>query len=350
MSDVILYAALKENARLTKEYTDSKLSTIPATYFTSPQSAGYPYVSATGAANPLCPTIVSLWEEALIPNIKTGTTGIKVCTTAGNWRCGFCCAFTVPAGVTRVQFQLWGPGGGTSQNCCCGGAPFGPSGAYALVQMNVTAGEIYTVCAGCAYCCCGTQTTPGICGGPTWVTGPGLCVCADSGISCYCFWNADIQSTSCGCAIPDPTSFGGNSCSAHGCSGWNFCYDTFDDQTIVCHAFSRATWRVNCAGTGRNFLCWGSNGLWPHMRVGGQGNCLQDSCSFSTPVVGFQNCICAEYWSSGVTCNPFCRAAVAGFLQIPGAGGYAGRVFGGCNACGGDHGRMGMVCISYGGF
>jgi hypothetical protein len=37
-------------------------------------------------------------------------------------------------------------------------------------------------------------------------------------------------------------------------------------------------------------------------------------------------------------------------MQIPGQGGYANRVFGGCDAQqGGDSGRMGMVCISYGG-
>lgn len=350
MSDVILYAALKENARLQRAYTDAVGTNLQASYFTQPQPPGYPYVAGSGPYNPLCPPMVCGWKQHLSPNIRTGTSGLKVCETVPSFRCGATCSWTVPAGVTRAQFQLWGPGSGTSANCCCGGSPFGPSGAYAMVQLDVVAGNVYTICAGCAFCCCASQTTPGLCGGPSFVTGPGLCICADSGISCLCFWNQDLGSGSCACAIPDPNAIGGSFCSAHGCSGYNFCYDTFEDATLVCHAFSRASWRVNCAGTGRNLLCWGVNGLWPHMKVGGIGQCLNgDTCSVSTPVVGYESCVCTETWSSGVTCNGFCRSATQGFLQIPGAGGYANRVFAGCNACAGDHGRMGMVCISWGG-
>lgn len=344
MTDVILYAALKENARLTREYVDTKISAVTIDYFTSPQPAGYPYVTAT-SSSPTNPQIRQDWARLLTPLITPGSNGFKVCEVAGCFRCGASCTWTVPVGVTRARFQLWGPGGGTSQNCCCGGAPFGPSGAWTTVQLDVTAGDSYTLCAGCAVCCCATQTTPGGQGGPTFVTGPGLCVCAQGGNPCYCCWNQDIQSGTCGCAIPSLGAGGGDGCAAHGCSGWNFCWDSGNDNTTVCHAYSRDTWRVTCAGTGRNLVCYGVNGVWPFMKIGTDLN--TDTCSISPPVFGFENCMCVESWQSGGTCHGHCRHATQGFLQIPGAGGYASRVFGGCNACGGDHGRMGMVCVSW---
>lgn len=344
MSDVILYAAIKENERLQRELLElcSGGGGGGLSFYETPQGTGYPYTSSTGgAANNLCPQIVLDWEKSLKPKVDVSqSNGFKVCDTSGYYRCNRNCTWTVPSGVSRVQFQLWGPGGGTSNNCCCGGAPFGPSGAYMVVQMDVSSGETYCLCSGCAYCCCGEQTTPGICGSPTWVRGPGICVCANSGQSCYCYWNADIESGTCGCAIPDP---GGN-CGPHGCSGWNFCWDSGNDDTHVCHAFSRATWVVNCKDDSRNVVCYGINGLYPYQYVPRDN--LNGACAISTPVFGFENCVCTDQWND-VTCHGHCRQAQNGFMQIPGAGGYSSRMHGGCRACGGDHGRMGMVCVSW---
>jgi hypothetical protein len=84
------------------------------------------------------------------------------------------------------------------------------------------------------------------------------------------------------------------------------------------------------------------------MRIG--SDLQTNSCSVAPPVFGFESCMCQEVWSSGGTCWGCYRSAGSGFMQIPGVGGYAGRVFGGCEANqSGDWGRMGMVCISYGG-
>jgi hypothetical protein len=70
--------------------------------------------------------------------------------------------------------------------------------------------------------------------------------------------------------------------------------------------------------------------------------------SVSTPVFGFENCVCCQPWG-GTTCSGCCRGWLAGgnTLGVPGAGGYSSQVFGGCNACGGDSGRMGMICVSW---
>lgn len=348
MSDVVYYAALKENARLNQEYLElrtSSSSAIGLSYYSTPQTGGYPYVTSSTVL-PTCPQVMRDWLTNLTPLVLTGSTGFKVCDASGNFRCNACCQFCVPPGVCRVQFQLWGPGGGTSTNCCCGGAPFGPSGAYSVVQLDVTPGNCYTLCSGCGVCCFATQTTPGGQGSTSWVCGPGLFICATGGIPCYCCWNADIQSGTCGCAIPAVGAGGTDGCAAHGCSGWNWCWDTAADNTSVCHAFSSsATWALPCAGTGRNLVCYGINGLWPHVYIGTSNN---NACTVSTPVFGFESCILTENFSSGVTCAGCCRSGANGFLQIPGAGGHASTVFGGCQACGGDYGRMGMICVSYG--
>ena len=344
MSDVILYAALKENVKLQAELLEycTSAGRIGTDFYSTPQLPGYPYINELGGTvSPTCPLIVRDWLTTLTPLVETNQpNGFKVCDTSGRWRCGSSCTWTVPSGVSRVQFQIWGPGGGTSNNCCCGGAPMGPSGAYSVVQMDVTPGEVYCLCGGCAYCCCAQQTTPGICGGPSYVRGPGLCFCADSGRSCYCFWNEDIQSGTCGCAIPDP----GGQCGPQGCSGWNFCWDSGNDDVLVCHAFSRSTWAVNCADGSRNIICYGINGIYPHMYI--PNGSLIGACTVNAPVFGFENCMCTDVWND-VTCHGHCRQAANGFLRIPGAGGYSSRVHSNCNACGGDHGRMGMVCVSW---
>jgi hypothetical protein len=363
MSDVILQAAIKAQADLLNQRIQAA-DGVTVDYFKTPQVIGTPYTSVPigmtpafqgggqgiptdcGIISSVNPQIVDTWRRVLTPNVNVGASGIKVCDPSGNFRCDSNCSWTVPAGVTRAQFQLWGPGGGTGQNCCCGGSPFGPSGAYTVVRLNVTAGEVYCLCSGCAFCCLASQTTPGLCGTPSFVCGPGLNVCVDSGISCYNYWGSDLCTVCLGdscCGIPNP---GQCRCSPNGCSGWSFCWDSGDDEVIVCHAFSRATWKYTCASPTRNLVCYGLNGLWPFMKVGVNNlECM--TCSISTPVFGFENCTCVHQWSN-VTCNGCVRRAADGVMQIPGAGGYANSVFGGCNSCGGDHGRMGMVCVSWG--
>lgn len=349
MSDVILYAALKENERLTREYIDYKLgSSVDISFYQTPSLCiGYPYLNGalSDAASQTCPQLVRDWQRVLKPVVQSGSSGLKVCDTSGNFRCGASCTWTVPAGVTRVQFQLWGPGGGTSSNCCCGGAPFGPSGAYSVVTLDVTAGESYTLCAGCAHCCYASQTTPGLSAGNSFVTGPGLCVCAEPGYACYCHWAADIGTVCLGdgsCGIPVPV---GQICTANSCAGWNFCWDSGNDNVCVEHAFSRSTWSVSCSDPSRNMTCYGINGLWPLMVIGNDNQ--SGTYSVSTPVFGFERCVCTETWTSS-TCAGCNRRGDQGIMQIPGAGGYASQVHGGCNACGGDSGRMGMICVSWG--
>lgn len=356
MSDVILYAAIKENERLNQELLEFCLGGGRSLDYSQPAPKGWPYQTGGADGNNFsaCPDIVQDWVENLCPLVcPAQSNGFQVC---GNcWRCGANCTWCVPAGVSNVQVQMWGPGAGTSGNCCCGGSPYGPSGAYMVLQFCVNQGECYCFCSGCAYCCWGEQTTPGICGSPTWFKSDnsGIQACADSGISCYCFWNDDLQSNSgCGDRVPDPDQAGG-SCSANRCSGWNFCYDSGDDQSRACHAFaSRTTFHLTSTPTdGREVTYYGLNGLWPAHCVGGSGSCLHLGSGFSTPVFGFEQCVCpAIFTGSATTYNNAAgcwRSGPAGYLRIPGAGGYYNYTCAGQNGCQGDSGRFGMICVSW---
>jgi len=81
------------------------------------------------------------------------------CANAGNC-CeqanGKCCQWTVPAGVTRVVFELWsGGGGGPGHTCCncCSFAIGGAGGNYAVKSITTAPGCQYTICAGGSWRC-----------------------------------------------------------------------------------------------------------------------------------------------------------------------------------------------------
>ena len=264
-----------------------------------------------------------------------------MCDTSGYYRCGANCNWTVPTGVTSVQFQLWAPGGGNSGQCCCGGTPFGASGGYMISTVPVTAGEIYCLCAGCAYCCYANQTTPGLCGGPTWISATtGYSVCVDSATADMYAWIADVNTVNPGnCQIPNQ-----DGCGPESCSGWNYCWDSGDDNLYIPHAFSSATWNVLCA---KNSVNYGVPGMYPSLCIGSSLYC--NSCQFSAPVFGFEGCTCKMYvWPSMCGGYGGCHySAQSGYQQIPAMGGYGGYVCGGYSPGCGDAGGMGMICVSY---
>lgn len=136
-----------------------------------------------------------------------------------------CCLFTVPTGVTNLNFEIWGAGGGGGAHCCCDcyhGGPPGAAGGYSSISIATAPGCQYTVCVGyggmvstvgsCTlhWCCYGQQ------GGTTYVTGYNLSnFCATGGggghNSCYYI---------CGCNIQPGCGIGGTIC-ACGSTGSN---------------------------------------------------------------------------------------------------------------------------------
>ena len=108
--------------------------------------------------------------------------GFKVCANTLNPCIDVCCQWTVPSGVTRARFQLWGVGGRSNSGCCCGGSIGGTSGAYGSIIIPVVAGCTYTLCvgSGCVIPMVGATSVSSPC--PTYVTGYGLCnVCVRGG-------------------------------------------------------------------------------------------------------------------------------------------------------------------------
>lgn len=168
MSDILEYAAWKEfikSVDTLQNITDDGYKELvayeaAAADFSVARSGVGGGLSRTDfIANTCCPTMVQAWTCYITPNVSTTlTNGFKVCDTSGYYRCGATCNWTVPANVYRAQIQMWGSGGNTSGMCCCGGSPFGPSGAYQVLDMQVVPGETICMCAGCAYCCYANMT------------------------------------------------------------------------------------------------------------------------------------------------------------------------------------------------
>jgi len=116
---------------------------------------------------------------------------------------GASCNWTVPAGVTQAQFQVWGSGApGASQLQCCTFGSNGGDGAYSFVQMAVSEGEIYCMCSGgaCAtgiyngnYACSGCNSF--VCSGDSATT---ILSCgAPAYDSCYIGFNNTIGTQYC---------------------------------------------------------------------------------------------------------------------------------------------------------
>lgn len=350
--DVLAYSAFNQQINLNQQIVNktsclsTKCSETAAVQATS-LSLGAPAACWLRCIEPCLlrqPQTCALW--ACIPTLPTTgcpwTSGFKVCNTAGQFNCGFCCQWTVPAGATCARFQLWGAGGGSGVGRCCGGSPFGSSGAYASVIIPVTAGCTYTICSGCAFCCraCANNynapesRVPGC---PSYVTGPGLCnFCANGGQGRLGTWMASYGQRNTNRLMFLTRNYSG-ACLC--CLGNFYCFSnscaTCGDIEIVAGASYFGT-------TTTPNIVYGIRGMWPYLRFDTNHYGFQQH----PPIYGFESSSqCSLCWTSSC-CGAGFRAE-CGVMQIPGAGGFPSTTFGGCT-CGqcGDMGRMGMVCVS----
>jgi len=110
---------------------------------------------------------------------------------------GTVCGWCVPAGVSEVEFHVWGGGGGGAGSRGCHGGLPGWSGAYAKKTVTgVSEGDCYLLCAGHGGKCsrCDFQAPARGCDGCcSFVIGTGLTnFCADGGYGgvgcCQCLW------------------------------------------------------------------------------------------------------------------------------------------------------------------
>jgi hypothetical protein len=285
----------------------------------------------------------SLWS--CIPDLTGATLGFKVCNTSC-FNCGFCCQWTVPAGVTRARFQLWGAGGGSSVGRCCGGSPFGATGAYASVIIPVTAGDTYTLCAGCAACCrtcTNNYSLPGgRCGGcQSFVVGNGLCnFCANGGPGRMGNWMAAYGKTNTN-RLSSIAAESAGSCFC--CFGAFYCYSNSCATCGQIPFVPGASYFGTTTSTTSPSIVYGIRGMWPSISY--DTNHYGTQCH--PPVYGFPSTSCCSFcWTSSCCGNGF--GAASGYMQVPGAGAFATTTFSGCT-CGqcSDIGKMGMVCVTY---
>jgi hypothetical protein len=287
------------------------------------------------------PNQAHLW--CLIPTGSSWTGGVLVCDTSGNFRCGATCTWTVPGGVTCARFQIWGAGAGTGSGCCCGGSSIGGTGAYASVIMPVSAGWTYTLCAGCAFCCYACRAQNDADGCASFVTGCNLSnFCAEGGEgSMFC---EAITRCIIGAAANSYCMYFGCLCN----SGSDFCWSNYSlgSQTMCCWdqilpMISSCKTYFGSATGGTVYGIRGSFGLFSIVCTGG-------ICVAHPPIYGFPSTSCCNCQVVFNYRQGMARSACAGFMQIPGAGGWAGFKCGSnVTNCAGDAGRMGMVCVSF---
>tara|TARA_B100001250_G_scaffold413982_1_gene450080 strand:- start:3039 stop:3821 length:783 start_codon:yes stop_codon:yes gene_type:complete len=122
---------------------------------------------------------------------------------------GCCCLWTVPSGVKRVTFELWGSGGNGHGSCSCNRCHHyqgAGGGFYNSKTISTTAGCSYSICAAGVYRCLSRECT-GENGCASYVNGYNLSnFCAIGGArgrsntswetGCYSEWECCIGPTS----------------------------------------------------------------------------------------------------------------------------------------------------------
>lgn len=281
---------------------------------------------------------------SVLPLLTNPTNCLCVFDNSGPLRCNASCTWTVPGGATKIQFQVWGAGAGTGSGCCCGGAPFGSTGAYATVIIDAVPGCQYVLCAGCAFCCYALRAQNTTTGCPSFVTGFGLTnFCASGGCagvfrsmqilhgSSCCRYQAQGRTASGACICNSGTDYCfSNSCATCGEIPW------IGDPDLTFYGTATSGTVLGLSSI-RSKGCFDTNhfGYFIHPPLIGP-------CHTPQP-----NSCCCNTWTSGSCCGGCrCRAA-DGVLCYPGAGGFGTHMMGGSTEWAGDAGRGGMVRVTW---
>lgn len=278
----------------------------------------------------------------LIPKLNTAN-ALCVYDTSPLFRSGACCLWTVPAGATKVRFELWGAGSGSGAPICCGHYPWGPSGAYASVIIDATVGCQYTLCAGCAHCCnlcCGAAND--VSGCKSFVTGHRLTnFCAEGGCGQYCtvMCYANPAQPLYNCRYQGRGNCVAGMCI---CSGWSMC---FSNSCASCGVLPRAFVPT------RTFYGTATGGTVVGFPSMASADCFDTNnygCICSTMTLlpnGTVSTIYCDSYDSANCCGPRCAGCVG--RQVPGLGGIWTHAMGGGTGICGDWGRTGMVKVSW---
>ena len=192
----------------------------------------------------------------------------------GGTTSGCCCLWTVPAGVKRATFDVWGAGGNGSGFCSWDRCHhyFGAGGGYySSKTISVQEGWTYTICAGGGYPCCSYECT-GCRGCASYVNGCNL--------SGFCAWGGNRGCANTAWSTMCTSDW--NCCINPGFTGSDFAMSNMRPAGTApynCHCY-RHTW---CSGSapflsfgtigGHLTECWERCACWtvPYAHGGGNG-------------------------------------------------------------------------------
>ena len=238
----------------------------------------------------------------------------STCTNTSNTSC----SWTVPNGVFRVTFEVWGGGGGggvpgTNCNCCSTGGP-GSGGGYSKKTVDTVPGTVYTVVAGSAGVSGGFGAPLSICangiaGGTSYVSGLNVpaTFCATGGLGGLSDFNSNCYSI-CGC-------------------NW---YSRTPGQGYGGDTVAQGTWGITSL--------WGDTSPYGQQHFGG---------SAGGPGGGAGGFNMSGGYCSGLACAVSGEGPSHG--RVPGGGGVGGACWQFCCCCPWASGRgaPGMVKITY---
>jgi hypothetical protein len=232
----------------------------------------------------------SFFEDEVIPADALNPSGLDtwcvkwIYGSPVNCTQGCCCLWTVPTGVKRVTFELWGSGGNGTGACSCSRCHvyIGAQGGYYNTKtIGVEEGWTYTICAGGVYPCNSRECT-GCSGCSSYVNGCNLSnFCAiggNTGIAC--------NSWSLGCF-----SDNGRCCMSPGTWGGDFGMGNHQQQFWrpkgwACHCHGNYSIPSAAPFIGTNVMqtanfCWIRCGCWTVPFGHGGQNAMSDQCGSS---------------------------------------------------------------------
>jgi len=331
MANALLYNAIvKRNAELVELINTEKLAQAEAALQT-------------------CPWLVDNWVLLPYCDAADPADHVYVCTTATNGNCGAACNWTVPAGATQAMFQVWGPGSHTHTGCCCGGDTYGSNGAYVVAISDVTPGDTYCLCAGCAACCWATRGagTTRMCGScVSMISGSNnVNLCASGGCSGVFRQMQLIHNTTC-CRLQARGNTQAGACLCNAGSDYCFassCATCGEVEYIADTDLSYSATVANGTASGLPVMyaitCFDTNHY---------GYKIRPPVINETHTAAASNtCQCCATYTSGTCCGG-CECKYAnGYTQVFGAGATFTHVMGGGNSNCGDMGRGGLVKVSW---
>lgn len=294
----------------------------------------------------VCPAFWYQGIQTAPPGVCTtpgASNSICVVDTSIDYNAGATCTWTVPAGASFARFQLWGAGATQGNGgCCCGGSPYGETGAYASAVVPVTPGQVYNLRAGCAWYCFAS-------GNACQNQGCCSCVCGPNG-TFQMFAQGGISWLNCWLSCVQQACFSG-----YRVTGWN-CPGS--GGACLCQNCTDYCYSNSCATCGKMPFLYGIaewGGTAPAgVTIMGIRSMYREFC-FDTnhygcqthpPIYGFDTVTqCGLCWTSSRVHGCDYRAAL-NYNRYPGVGASATIAMGGCRPTG-DMGRTGMVCVTW---